>query len=100
MLQIQNTAIESFEGLLSYFEMIMLLSVLITLSIFKQANNIAILQSFGQSPLKISMIAACAPLILSFLFIGFSLLIPSNDVDTYPQWELEDQSISVLQKIK
>lgn len=100
MLQIQNTAIESFEGLLSYFEMIMLLGVLITLSTFKQANNIAILQSFGQSPLKISMIAACAPLILSFLFIGFSLLIPSNDVDTYPQWELEDQSISVLQKDK
>ena len=80
--------------------MIMLLGVLITLSTFKQANNIAILQSFGQSPLKISMIAACAPLILSFLFIGFSLLIPSNDVDTYPQWELEDQSISILQKIK
>ena len=100
MFQIQNTVIESFEGLLSYFEMIMLLSVLITLSIFKQANNIVILQSFGQSPLKISMIAACAPLILSFLFIGFSLLIPSNDVDTYPQWELEDQSISVLQKDK
>ena len=75
MLQIQNIAIESFEGLLSYFEMIMLLGVLITLSTFKQANNIAILQSFGQSPLKISMIAACAPLILSFLLLTRALIL-------------------------
>lgn len=75
---LKSFAKDSYIGVVDYFEIAMLLSALISLSLFKEANNLEALRSAGTSPIKIILITAISPFILSIIFILGESLISKN----------------------
>ena len=59
----------SFRNVLQYFEILMLIAVLISLARFRESGNLNFLQSLSISPFKILLLSSLGPILLSFLFM-------------------------------
>ena len=59
----------SFRNVLQYFEILMLIAVLISLARFRESGNLNFLQSLGISPFKILLLSSLGPILLSLLFM-------------------------------
>lgn len=59
----------SFRNVLQYFEILMLIAVLISLARFRESGNLNFLQSLSISPFKILLLSSLGPILLSLLFM-------------------------------
>lgn len=59
----------SFRNVLQYFEILMLIAVLISLARFRESGNLNFLQSLSMSPFKILLLSSLGPILLSLLFM-------------------------------
>ena len=59
----------SFRNVLQYFEILMLIAVLISLARFRESGNLSFLQSLSISPFKILLLSSLGPILLSLLFM-------------------------------
>lgn len=59
----------SFRNVLQYFEILMLMAVLISLARFRESGNLNFLQSISISPFKILLLSSLGPILLSLLFM-------------------------------
>ena len=59
----------SFRNVLQYFEILMLIAVLISLARFRESGNLNFLQSLSISPFKILLLSSLVPILLSLLFM-------------------------------
>ena len=59
----------SFRNVLQYFEILMLIAVLVSLARFRESGNLNFLQSLSISPFKILLLSSLGPILLSFLFM-------------------------------
>ena len=59
----------SFRNVLQYFEILMLIAVLISLARFRESGNLNFLQSLSISPFKILLLSSFGPVLLSLLFM-------------------------------
>ena len=76
----------SFRNVLQYFEILMLIAVLISLARFRESGNLNFLQSLSISPFKILLLSSLGPILLSLLFMHagqksnlLNELSPKND---------------------
>ena len=59
----------SSRNVLQYFEILMLIAVLISLARFRESGNLNFLQSLSISPFKILLLSSLGPILLSLLFM-------------------------------
>ena len=59
----------SFRNVLQYFEILMLIAVLVSLARFRESGNLNFLQSLSISPFKILLLSSLGPILLSLLFM-------------------------------
>ena len=59
----------SFRNVLQYFEILMLIAVLLSLARFRESGNLNFLQSLSMSPFEILLLSSLGPILLSLLFM-------------------------------
>lgn len=66
---LMDQLVSSFRNVLQYFEILMLIAVLISLARFRESGNLDFLQSLSISPFKILILSCLGPILLSLLFM-------------------------------
>ena len=66
---LMDQLVSSFRNVLQYFEILMLIAVLISLARFRESGNLDFLQSLSISPFKILILSSLGPILLSLLFM-------------------------------